>query len=119
MRFLMLVCAEREAGGGPAGHGRPVGPAPHELGVEEWTAQMDGRGVRLLGEVTRPGGDAVAVRVRDGKVLCADGAYADTGDVILGFDVLDCAGPEEAVEIAARHPMARDGVLELRQFWEE
>ena len=36
---------------------------------------------------------------------------------IVGFDVLDCAGLDEAIEVAARHPMARLGLLEVRPFW--
>ncbi len=37
--------------------------------------------------------------------------------MILGFDILECDSMEEAIEIAARHPMARAGRLELREFW--
>jgi len=38
--------------------------------------------------------------------------------VIAGFDVLDCANLDEAVEVASKHPMARSNVVELRPFWE-
>ena len=34
-----------------------------------------------------------------------------------GFDVLECADLDEAIEVARRHPMARLGVLEVRPFW--
>lgn len=117
MKYLMLVCVERPAGEDSGDPGRPVGPAPDEMAVEAWSDEMDGRGVRLLGEVIRPGSDSTTVRVRDGKVLLTDGPYAETKDVIAGFDVLDCADLDEAVEVASKHPMARDGVLELRPFW--
>jgi hypothetical protein len=30
--------------------------------------------------------------------------------------VLDCADVDEAIAVAARHPMARGGILELRSF---
>jgi hypothetical protein len=115
MKYLLLVCVERP--GEQSDLGRPVGPAPDEAGVEKWVEEMDGRGVRLLGEVIRPGSDSTTVRVRDGKVMLVDGPYAETKDVIAGFDVLDCADLDEAVEVASKHPMARNGVLELRPFW--
>ncbi|MFD0474440.1 hypothetical protein ACFQ0B_44025 [Nonomuraea thailandensis] len=34
----------------------------------------------------------------------------------MGFDLLECADLDEAVEIARTHPMARAGRLELRPF---
>jgi hypothetical protein len=38
---------------------------------------------------------------------------------IAGFDILECANLDEAVEIAAKHPMARSGRIEIRPFWSE
>ena len=82
-----------------------------------WVKEMDGRGVRLLGERIRPDSDSTTVRVRDGEILLTDGPHAETKDLVAGFDVIDCADLDEAVEIASKHPMARGGVLELRPFW--
>jgi hypothetical protein len=31
--------------------------------------------------------------------------------------VIDCADLDEAIEIAARHPMARHGQIEIRPMW--
>ncbi len=84
-------------------------------GPRRWTVG----GCGCWGEVIRPGSDSTTVRVREGKVLLTDGPYAETKDVIAGFDVLDCADLDEAVEVASKHPMARNGVLELRPSWEE
>ena len=33
---------------------------------------------------------------------------------IAGFDLLECAGRDAALEVAARHPTARIGTFELR-----
>jgi hypothetical protein len=117
MKYLMLVCIDRPADADPGEIGRPVGAAPDEIDVDAWVDEMDSRGVRLLGERIRPGSDSTAVRVRGGEVLLTDGPYAETKDLIAGFDVIECADLDEAVEIASKHPMARDGVLELRPFW--
>jgi hypothetical protein len=34
-----------------------------------------------------------------------------------GFDLLDCASLDEAIEIASRHTMARFGKIEVRPLW--
>ncbi|HEY9483808.1 MAG TPA: YciI family protein [Micromonosporaceae bacterium] len=117
MKYLMLVCIDRPTDAVRRDLGRAVGPAPDEIDVEAWVDEMDGRGARLLGERIRPERDSTTVRVRDNKVLLTDGPYAETKDLVAGFDVLECADLDEAVAIAAKHPMARDGVLELRPFW--
>jgi hypothetical protein len=57
------------------------------------------------------------VRVRGGRRIVTDGPFAETKEVILGFDLLECADMEEAIELAAQHPMARFGRLELRPVW--
>ena len=38
-------------------------------------------------------------------------------DQIAGFNVLECAGLDEAIEVASRHPTAKIGTFELRPFW--
>jgi len=91
-----------------------MGPA-----TEAWVAEMDGRGVRLQGHPLRPVSDATTVQVRGGEVLIADGPFAETKEQIAGFDILDCADLDEAIEVAAKHPVARFGKLEVRPFWVE
>ena len=46
-----------------------------------------------------------------------DGPFAETKEQIAGFDVLECADLDEAIEVASSHPMARLGLLEVRPFW--
>jgi hypothetical protein len=40
-------------------------------------------------------------------------------ELIAGYDILECADLDEAMEVAAQHPVARLGALELRPFVEE
>ena len=79
---------------------------------------MDGSGVRLMGDQLRPASDATTVRVRDGEVLLADGPFAETKEQIAGFDIIECADLDQALEVAARHPVARFGTIEVRPFWQ-
>ncbi|GAA1782448.1 YciI family protein [Agromyces lapidis] len=110
-RYLLLVivdpAGERPAGDGDAGDDDP----------EAWVTEMDGRGVRLFGEVLRGPEDATFVRRRDGEVLVADGPFTEAKEWIAGFDLLEVADLAEAIEVASKHPMARGGTLELRPLW--
>jgi hypothetical protein len=108
VKYLMLVCLDPDLDPGS------VDDAPD---IEEWVSENDRKGVRLIGDRVRPESDATTVRVRNREVLLTDGPYVETKDLIAGFDVLECADLDEAVEIAAKHPMAWRGVLELRPFW--
>lgn len=108
MRFLMLVCRDESIAFGPDERAA-IGPA-----VEAWVAEMEQRGVRLLGDVLAPVDDTAVVRVRDGKVIVARGPRVETTEPVSGFNLLECADVDEAVEVSARHPIARFGTIELR-----
>ena len=112
MRYLMLVCTDDSFDAA-----RAAELEGEDAPAEDWVEEMDRRGVRLIGERTRPASDATTVRIRDGKLLVTDGPYAETKEHIAGFDVLECRDLDEAIEVAAKHPMARAGLLELRPFW--
>jgi hypothetical protein len=108
MRYLMFVCTDPSA----------EKYDPKQDNIESWVSEMDGRGIRILGN--RLGGldQAVTVRKRNGKVTRTDGPFAETKEWIAGFDILECASLDEAVEVAAKHPMARFGRIEVRPFWQ-
>ncbi len=84
--------------------------------VSAWVNEMEARGVRELGAVLEPISEAATVRVRDGDVSVSEGPVSDTEPQISGFNLLDCADLDEALEVAAKHPVARFGILELRAF---
>lgn len=110
MRYLMLICRD-EAIQLSAEQRATIGPES-----EAWAREMDERGVRLQGQRLALVQDATTVRVRAGEVLVADGPFAETKEQIGGFDILECADLDEAMDVAARHPVARFGTLELRPF---
>lgn len=109
MKYLMLVCVDPDTEP-EQGDGAPD--------IEKWVEDNDAGGIRLIGDRLRPGADSTTVRVRNGEVLLSDGPYAETKDLIAGFDVLECADLDEAIAVASRHPVAWTGVLELRPFWD-
>ena len=81
--------------------------------------KYDDAGVRLIGNQVRMAEDATSVTRRQGELLVTDGPYAESREWIVGFDVLECADLDEAIKVAAEHPMAVGGRLELRPFVEE
>jgi hypothetical protein len=52
--------------------------------------------------------------VRDGEVLLADGPLAETKDQVGGFSMIECADLAEATDVAAKHPWASFGQIEVR-----
>jgi hypothetical protein len=48
-------------------------------------------------------------------VLLTDGPFAEAKDQIGGFSLIECGSVEEAIEIAAKHPVARYGSIEIRR----
>ena len=57
---------------------------------------------------------ATSVRVRGGDRLVTDGPFAETREQLAGY-LLICANDlDEAIAIAAEHPCALDGTVEIR-----
>ncbi len=111
MKYLLLVCVDEPIGPGTPGVGT-LGPD-----TEAWVEELDGRGARLMGNRVVEPREAMTVRVRDGELMVVDGPYAETKEIMGGFDVIECADIDEAVDIAAKHPIAKLGMIEVRPFW--
>ncbi|WP_382305361.1 YciI family protein [Herbiconiux sp. UC225_62] len=104
MKFMMFVLADGEPD-----------PVPDDSDVDEWVDELAASGKRLMGDILDPS-TARGVRVRNGERSVTDGPAAGVTDTIWGFDILEAGDVDEALDIAARHPMARNGRLELRPF---
>jgi hypothetical protein len=78
--------------------------------------EMKRRGVLLgVGERLETIDLATTIRVHDGETLVADGPFGETKEHVAGFDIINCADLDEAIEIAAKHPCAvYGGVIEIR-----
>lgn len=110
MKFMLFVCVDRAVyDREPKEPVEPDGPMP-------WADELDEAGIRLDGDELTPYREATTVRVRGGEVMLGDGPFAETKEVIAGYDIIDCADLKEALAIAARHPVAESGVIEVRPF---
>ena len=112
MKYMLMFWVEESAGG------TEDEAAAMAAAVTSWVAQMAERGVLLHGSPLGPAADGKIVRVRAGQVLVTDGPFAETKEQIGGYDVLECADLDAAVQAAAAHPLATTANVEVRPFWD-
>jgi len=72
------------------------------------------RGLLVAAEALQPVETATTVRVRSGKVTITDGPFAETKEQLAGFYLVDARDLNEALQIAAKIPPAREGSVEVR-----
>ena len=105
MKYLLLIRGDESA----AAHA--------DEGCGGWTEEMARRGVLQGGGGLRPPAEGRAVRVRRRQLLLCDGPFAETKEQVGGFCLIECASLDEAVEVAAEHPAATYGTIEVRELW--
>ncbi len=107
MRYLMLVLTD------------PDLDAPEEppVSIEDWVEEAYGTRRAVEGDRLRPAAEVKTVRRRRNSVIVSDGPLSGAYGLIGGFDVLECASLDEAIELASRHPMATAGVIQLHPAW--
>jgi hypothetical protein len=111
----MLLCYDDEQAWNKAGE-----TALHEAMREavQLTHELNERGQYVLAAPLHSTSMATSVRVRDGKALVTDGPFAETREFLGGFYLIDARDLDEAIAIAARHPGARLGTVEIRPVME-
>jgi hypothetical protein len=120
VKYLLLVCSEQPPDPPLETEEEVAGrEARDDEDIRTWFAEIDKRGSRLTGSQVSKPANAATVRVRDGEVIVSDGPFAETKEWMAGFDVIECASMAEAVEIAALHPVAAFGMVEVRPFLPE
>jgi hypothetical protein len=76
--------------------------------------QIDASGQFLATDPLHPTSAATSVRVREGKRLVTDGPFAETREQLGGYFLIEANDLDEAIAIAGRIPMARQGTVEIR-----
>ena len=111
MKYVLLICDDEVDA-----------PTNEQLAADPvhnaWLADLDRRGGVVSMARLRPVVDATTIRVRDGETLVSDGPFAETKDFVGGVVVVECADLDEAIAIAAGHPYACWGGVEIRPVWE-
>ncbi|VTR76137.1 YciI family protein [Cellulomonas hominis] len=96
--------------------GADAAPTAEEADPAAWVERADRAG-RREGHRLAEASSATTVRVRGGRTLVTDGPFAEYKELVGGFDVLDVPDLEQAVALAAEHPAARFGAIEVREVW--
>jgi len=122
LRYLMLVCADMRRAMAAASSAAEERSAPSREDVDDgpdevdtWIADAGPR--RLYGWALQRPDEAVTVRRVAGEVVTTDGPFAETKEQIAGYDLLECDDLDDALQVAAGHPVAGGGVIELRPLW--
>ena len=59
---------------------------------------------------------ATSLRLRGGKVETMDGPFAETKEILAGFNLLEAETEEEALRIARSFPWIQFGSIEVREI---
>jgi hypothetical protein len=116
MNYMLLI-AETQADFNRRGE-----PARAATLGEAWKAYRDAlqrAGVFVRGSGLHPPQTATTVRVRDGKRQVQDGPFAESKELIGSVILIDVPNLDEALEWAARCPVAAWGAVEVRPVWQE
>ena len=89
----------------------------HAVPDRECQACGDGfrkSGVLVAAEALQPIEAAATVRIRNGKLSVVDGPFAETKEQLAGFYLIEARDLNEAIQVAAKIPPAREGSIEVR-----
>ena len=76
--------------------------------------QMTREGSLVAFQQLEPPAKAKSVRVRGGRTSIVDGPFAETKELLAGYNLIEAASMEEAVRMAQEFPWTRFGSIEVR-----
>ncbi|GIL26476.1 YciI family protein [Actinocatenispora comari] len=125
MKYMILLFGSQRdydamagrPGAEPAWTGEDVGKLAEFM--ESWWAEVVESGEAVDAQGLTAPVHARRVHLVDGVPVATDGPYAETQEVLAGYNIVDCASFDRAVEIAARlaatpHP---EGALAGREWY--
>jgi hypothetical protein len=110
MKFLVLIYNDRELL-----DALPPGEFESSMrGCLTHADELQREGKLLESRMLKGTATAKTVRIRNGRQSTSDGPFAETKEVLGGFNLIEAADIDEAVRIAAEFPWARTGSVEVR-----
>jgi hypothetical protein len=76
--------------------------------------ELQSNGHLLESQQLEPVRTARSVRVRGGKLTVTDGPFAETKEILGGFNIIEAENMDEAVRIASEFPWIKTGCIEVR-----
>lgn len=106
MNYMLLIYQEE-----PAYEGKRSSVVP---GCDGLVPRLQERGQYVASGILQPTLTATSLRIRDGRRLVTDGPFAETREGLAGYLLVEAENLDEALKIAAEHPVARTGTVEIR-----
>lgn len=75
---------------------------------------MEKEGTLVAYQQLEPPAQAKSIRARGGKTTILDGPFAETKEVLAGFNLIEADSMAEALEIAQQFPWTKYGCIEVR-----
>ena len=110
MRFLLLIYNEPKLL-------QPLpGPDTDAMMREcfEHADELQHQGTLIQSQQLEAPSTAKTLRIRDGRPYVTDGPYAETKEVLGGFNLIEARDIDEATRIAMQFPWAQTGSIEIR-----
>lgn len=107
MKYMLLIYHEEAA----------ISEDERQACYEESTRlchDLQAKGQFISASPLHPPSTATSVRIREGKKLVTDGAFAETREYLGGYFMVNAKDLDEALSIAARIPAAKFGTVEVR-----
>ncbi len=110
MQFLLLVYTDQEL----------LGKLPEDEFDDQMRQclqhadELQACGSLLSFQQLEGGASAKSVRLRGGHTTILDGPFAETKEVLAGFNLIEAESIEEAVRLAQEFPWTRYGCIEVR-----
>ena len=110
MQYLLLVYIDEALQ-----EALPEGEFEHRMRhCLEQADELKACGTLLGSQQLEPPATAKSVRRRGGKVSVVDGPFAETKEILAGFNLIEADSLEQALELAAQFPWAETGCIEVR-----
>ncbi|MEL1265316.1 YciI family protein [Pseudoxanthomonas putridarboris] len=110
MKFLLMVYTDDELL-----EALPAGAFDQMMhGCITHADELKAQGTLLGSEQLEHGSTARTVRVRNGRTTVVDGPFAETKEILGGFNLIEADSMEDAVRIAQEFPWIGTGSIEVR-----
>ena len=114
MRFMMLLPCPPE----PLEKAAAVPNKEIVTAMRKYNEEMKKAGVFLAAEGLHATSKGSRIKVSGGKKIVTDGPFTEAKEVIAGFWIIQVKSKEEALEWAKRCPLPENGLIEIRQVFE-
>lgn len=110
MRFMVLIYSDNKLL-------EALPPAQFDATMRsclEHADELRKKGRLLDSQMLESASSAKSLRSRKNKMTITDGPFAESKEVLAGFNLIEAENMDEAVRIAAEFPWAQTGCVEVR-----